>query len=250
MIRWLTVGLVVMEMVWTKELLAESRKVIPKRIVCVYSGRGKVMARPTCTRSDRPHYEVIEWSEGADMAKPEISGPWSQAEGKVAWGPDCSAEAVVYSVTVYQGFNSARVKPVVVKHLITVTWCQGKANAPEPKEGVTIYFHHRSLTNAEAAGAGLRNIVGSAHAKAKASTQGPGGTSNSTSRVSAPILGVDADPNSQDATYVLKGLKSGWKGYISVTVSAVGSTWIFGSAQADAFAQIWWEAEMTKGERK
>ena len=224
-------------------------RAIPKRIAHVYLDAGKVKCRPQIQRSDRPHYEVTEWSDGGESFPAEVSGPFSMGEGRSYRGPDCSTSGVVFSVTVFNGFQNTKIGPESITHPITILWCPGKSNAPEPKEGVTIYFHHKSLTNAEVAGGGLRNIVGSSRAKANAKTAGPGGTTSSRSEVFAPILGVDADPNAQDATFTLRGLKSGWKGYISATCSAVGSTWIFGSAEAEAFAGITWEAELTRGER-
>jgi len=224
---------------------AASKSPQTKRVAMVFPKDRKVKGKSSKSipTSLKAHYEVIEWCQGAEFVDPSFSGPFNQGEGKGIKGINTSAAAVVFSVTVYNGFNSAQVEPVTVRNLITVNWISGKDNASEPAGGLNLYFHHSSRTYAEASGAGVKDFVGSGHAKADAKTQGPGGSSHSQSEASAPLLGVECDPKADNSTYMVENVRSGWKGYISATVSVTSSSLVFGCGEAEAEAEITWEAE-------
>ena len=218
-------------------------KILPPTSQRVENGEGTVYLVGTKNK-DVPHYEIIEYCNGCETVEAETGGFFQIAEGQGNLGPNSFATFSIHAQAMGAMISKATIGPLTVHHRLEVIWQPGEEGAPEPRQGLTIHFTHYVDACVETFGIGAEKLIGTAKGKANAYTCSPAGFLEVVSESQCSGIGTNADPQGKKATLTLRGVKSGWSGYLDAVVSGSVTATLGGYSNASATAQVSWQAEL------
>lgn len=232
----------------------------PKKILVAHVQLGQKKAEPKRTEKivapQKAHYEVTEWDEELDIVPTRVYGFLRIGKGQIEKGPNCCVSAITEAAALI-GITRTPSGPVKVKRAITVKWIPGPNNEPEPKNGVDITFHHYTSVYANNYGLSLGNWGPPVSVRADAKTTSPSGNKVQAGTIRFQFL-LSLDSNEETQTKpdfgfkgedqdTLKGLKSGWKGYMTAEVEVNSYSGFLNFSKAEATALVTWEASCKGG---